>query len=96
MNAPVNIVYPINGESYPKADLGENCKVKSAYVSASFSTSCSGGPRQVSWGFDKTTLGKAKFYDQMTVQLVWKLPAGGHTFWVRSSCGEQTVKFKVG
>lgn len=96
MNAPVNIVYPISGESYPKANLAGKCKVKSAYVTASFSTTCSGGPRKVSWGFDNKTLGKARFYDQMSVQLVWKLAAGTHIFWVRSSCGKQKVKFKVG
>jgi hypothetical protein len=94
MNAPVNIVYPIKGEHYPKSDPG--CKIKSAYITASFSTTCQGGPRTVSWGFDGTTIGRARFYDQFTAQFVHKLPAGPHTFWVKSSCGEERVEFVVG
>jgi hypothetical protein len=26
---------------------------------------------------------------------VWKLPKGNHTFWVKSACGENAVKFKI-
>lgn len=93
MNAPVNIVYPIDGETYPKVDpLGGH---KSAYITFSFSTTCSGGPRQVTWGVDRTQLGQARYYDQFTSQFVWKLPKGAHRFWVKSSCGEETVSFKV-
>lgn len=93
MNAPVNIVYPINGETYPKTDPGGGHK--SAYLAFSFSTTCPGGPNPVEWGVDGDSLGKATFYDQLSAQFVWKLPAGDHRFWVKSECGEETVKFKV-
>ena len=46
----VNIVYPINGETYPKTD--PHCDVKSAYFAASFGVTCTGGPHTVKWGFD--------------------------------------------
>lgn len=92
--SPVNIVYPINGATYPISD--PDCKVKSAYFTASFSTTCAGGPHDVTWGFDSTTLGNAKFYDQYSAQFTWKLPAGTHTFWVKSSCGHGEVKFNIG
>ena len=93
MNAPVNIVYPINGETYPKVDPQGGHK--SAYLAFSFSTTCSGGPHDVHWGVDATDLGKATFYDQFSAQFVWKLPEGSHVFWVRSSCGDDKVEFKV-
>jgi len=35
MNAPVNIVYPIHGEAFPKID--PRPKLESAYVTFSFS-----------------------------------------------------------
>lgn len=90
----VNIVYPINGETLPKTDPA--CKIKSAYFAASFSVTCGGGPGTVSWGFDKSTLGKASFYDEFSSQFVWKLPTGAHTFWVESTCGKNAVKFNIG
>lgn len=93
MNAPVNIVYPINGETYPKVDpMGGH---KSAYVTFSFSTTCSGGSHDVKWGLDDDTLGGARFYDQFSAQFVWKLPEGTHVFWVQSDCGEDRVEFRV-
>ena len=91
---PVNIVYPINGASYPITD--PNCQLNSAYFTASFSTTCSGGPQSVEWGFNDDTLGEAKFYDQFTSQFTWKLPAGTHIFWVRSDCGQEHVEFRIG
>ena len=94
MNQPVNIVYPIDGATYPIVDPA--CKVQSAYFNASFSTTCPGGPHNVVWGFDATTLGDAKFYDQLTCQFTWKLPAGKHTFWVKSGCGSEQVSFQIG
>lgn len=93
MNAPVNIVYPVNGETYPKADPPGGHQ--SAYLAFSFSTTCPGGPASVEWGVDDQSLGKATYYDELSSQFVWKLAAGTHTFWVRSSCGEETVKFRV-
>ncbi|MEK6406107.1 MAG: hypothetical protein AABN34_04000 [Acidobacteriota bacterium] len=92
--SPVNIVYPINGATYPISD--PDCKVKSAYFTASFSTTCAGGPHAVKWGFGTVTLGDAKFYDQFSGQFTWKLPAGAHNFWVKSDCGQADVKFKIG
>ena len=92
--SPVNIVYPIDGGTYPIIDA--DCKVKSAYFTASFGVTCAGGPRSVKWGVDGTSLGSAKFYDQFSAQFTWKLPAGSHTFFVDSSCGSGKVKFKIG
>lgn len=91
--SPVNIVYPIDGASYPIVDA--DCKVKSAYFTASFGVTCAGGPRSVKWGVNSTSLGSAKFYDQFSAQFTWKLPAGTHSFWVESSCGNAKVKFKI-
>jgi hypothetical protein len=94
--APVNIVYPIDGATYPIVDVTPHGTVHSAYITASFGTTCSGGEHVVEWGFDSTTIGEGRFYDQMSVQLVQKLPAGTHTFWVASSCGKEEVKFEIG
>jgi hypothetical protein len=90
----VNIVYPIQGEKFPKIDPA--CKIKSAYFTASFSVTCSGGPHKVAWGFDGKTLGKASFYDQFSAQFTWKLPAGSHTFHVESDCGANKIAFDIG
>ncbi|MBN2536480.1 MAG: hypothetical protein JXB88_26585 [Spirochaetales bacterium] len=96
MNAGVNIVYPIKGKSFPVIDPAVT-KLKSAYITASFSTTCDGGGHKVEWGFDNTSLGSGQFYDQMSVQLVWKLPEGKHTFWVKTGrCGKEEVPFIVG
>jgi len=91
--SPVNIVYPIQGGIYPITDPA--FKHKSAYLSASFSTTCVGGPHHVKWGFDKDSLGEATFYDQLSAQFTWKLPAGSHVFWVESDCGKGQVEFKI-
>jgi len=92
----VNIVYPINGASYPFIDPAPG-GLKSAYFTASFSVTCGGGGHKVEWGFDNTpALGKAKFYDQTSIQFVHKLPGGSHVFWVKSDCGENRVKFRIG
>ncbi len=90
---PVNIVYPIDGANYPIQDA--TCKPLSAYFTASFSCTCAGGAHTVEWGFDSSTLAKAEFYDQFSSQFVWKLPAGGHNFWVKADCGSATVKFTI-
>jgi len=96
MQSPVNIVYPIDGGTYPIVDITPHGTVRSAYITASFGTTCGGGPRSVKWGFDGRTLGKGSFYDQMSVQLTHKLPAGTHTFWAESDCGSAKVKFTIG
>ena len=92
----VNIVYPINGGSYPITDPAPG-SLRSAYITASFGVTCTGGPWDVKWGFDTTTIGSTKIYDQMSEQQVWKLPGGSHVFWVNASkCGKEEVKFSVG
>jgi hypothetical protein len=92
----VNIVYPINGAIYPMTDPASGV-LKSAYFTASFSVTCGGGGHKVEWGFDNApALGKAMFYDQTSIQFVHKLPGGSHLFWVKSDCGENRVKFRIG
>jgi hypothetical protein len=95
----VNIVYPIDGGTYPITDPGPG-GLGSAYFASSFSVKCGGGPGTVEWGFNASAaLGSARFYDQTSVQFVHKLPGGAHYFWVRSDCGrvrEGTVKFRIG
>jgi hypothetical protein len=93
--APVNIVYPINGGVYPITNPAPG-PLLSAYFTSSFSVTCPGGPWAVRWGFDSTTVGSANFYDQFTSQFVHKLPGGTHVFWVVSDCGDERVKFDIG
>ena len=93
--APVNIVYPINGGVYPITDPAPGA-LKSAYFTSSFSVTCQGGQHDVKWGFDGTTVGNSTFYDQFSAQFVHKLPGGDHVFWVTSDCGESKVKFRIG
>lgn len=58
---------------------------------------CSGGSHGIKWGVDPDTLGSSEFYDQTSVQQVWKLPGGSHYFWVDAGrCGKEKVKFTVG
>lgn len=91
----VNIVYPINGTTYPITDPVPG-PLNSAYFTASFSVTCS-GDHKVEWGFDgSSAIGSATFYDQTGVQFVHKLPGGSHVFWVKSNCGENRVKFQIG
>ncbi len=94
MSIPVNIVYPIDGGKYPIVDPAG--KVLSAYLTASFGTTCAGGPHDVQWGFDQAPIGSAQFYDQFSAQFTWKLPAGNHVFWVKSDCGSDKVSFTIG
>lgn len=92
----VNIVYPINGATYPITDPGPGA-LKSAYFTSSFSVTCKGGPHKVQWGFDKmAALGTSSFYDQTSVQFVHKLPGGAHLFWVKADCAENRVEFRLG
>lgn len=93
--APVNIVYPISGGTYPIADPAPG-PLLSAYFTSSFSVTCDGGQHTVEWGFDGTSVGSATFYDQFSAQFVHKLPGGTHIFWVQSSCGDSRVKFDIG
>ena len=92
----VNIVYPINGATYPITDPAPG-PLSSAYFTASFSVTCAGGAHKVQWGFDSSAaLGSSTFYDQTSVQFVHKLLGGSHVFWVKSDCGENRVKFTIG
>lgn len=92
----VNIIYPIDGGSYPITGPAVGA-LNSAYITLSFGVSCAGGPHTVKWGVDGNTLGTSEFYDQTTVQQVWKLPGGVHEFWVDAGrCGKESVKFSVG
>lgn len=90
---PVNIVYPINGGTYP---VGGGAATGGAeYIEASFGVTCSGGPHNVRWGFNGGSVGSAEFYDQISVQQTYKLPAGVNTFTVQSDCGNDRVWFRV-
>jgi hypothetical protein len=92
----VNIVYPINGATYPITDPSPG-KLNSAYFTSSFSVTCGGGSHNVKWGFDGgPAVGSSTFYDQTSIQFVHKLPGGSHVFWVKSDCGENKVKFAIG
>jgi hypothetical protein len=92
----VNIVYPIDGGTYPITDPGPGV-LRSAYFTSSFSVTCSGGPHKVEWGFDRMApVGSSTFYDMTSVQFVEKLPGGTHVFWVKSDCAENRVKFRLG
>ena len=82
-NAPVNIVYPIQRDTYAN------------YVTFEFSTTCPGGPNDVKWALDGTGLGSGEFYDTFNAQFQHKLPPGWHVFEVFSSCGQDAVKFFV-
>ncbi len=92
----VTIVYPIHGETYPNADMQNECKVYSYYQTFSFSVTCSGGSYDVKWGVDNTTFGNSIFYDQVSKQFTYKLPNGTHVFWVDAgSCGEEKIEFEI-
>jgi len=55
-----------------------------------------GGSDDVEWGIDDLALGKTKYYDMISVQFIFKLPGGKHTFGVKSGGMSKTVKFKIG
>lgn len=93
MNAPVNIVYPIQNESFPKTD--SQSTPNSANVAFNFSVTKSGGSYNVEWGVDNQTLGQATYYDMFSTQFIWKLPSGKHEFWVRGDSGSDSVTFNV-
>jgi hypothetical protein len=92
----VQIIYPLNGMRYPITDPPPG-RLRSAYVPISFGVINTGGPHRIQWGFDKTPiLGTMRCYNQATVQQVYKLPGGPHTFWVKTDGGNAVVKFRVG
>jgi hypothetical protein len=93
---PVNIVYPINGGVYPIVNP-PTPPLTMAYIPVSFSATCVGGPHPLQWSFDGAPpLGNTQFYDEASVQFVYKLPGGFHTLQVQSDCGFSQVQFRVG
>jgi len=93
--APVNIVYPIDGGTYPITNPAPGV-LDSHYFTSSFSVTCD-GDHTVKWGFDSTTVGGAAFYDMFSAQFVYKLGGGTHIFWVDAGgCGYSQVKFRIG
>lgn len=94
--APVNIIYPIHGETYPPSDPAPPA-LHSLYFPASFSVTCS-GDHTVTWGFDSgPAIGSALFYDTFSGHQVFKLAGGNHLFWVDvPGCGYSEVKFRIG
>ena len=96
--AEVTIIYPFDGAKHPKAFPGPH-QIDSYYLPISFAVTCEGRPHNVKWGInDNEELGNASFYDQITVQQIFKLPVGGHFIRVETddrSCGSQVFKFQV-
>ncbi len=91
----VNIVYPINGATYPITAPGPGV-LNSAFFTSSFSVTCPGA-HTVKWGFDGLApVGSSTFYDQTSIQFVHKLPGGNHLFWVKADCAENKVQFRLG
>lgn len=90
----INIVYPINGATYPVTNPATGA-LASHYFTSSFSVTHSGDD-DVEWGFDDFTLGKTRFYDMFSLQFVYKLPGGKHKLWVKSGEVTKEVKFKIG
>ena len=85
----VNIAYPLNGGRY---------KISPAYplLTISFSVTCKDlEDRNVKWGYNKETLGSAKFRGQFSLQFLQKFSKGVSVIWVKSDCGENKVKIEV-
>jgi len=85
----VNIAYPLNGGSY---------KISPDYpfLTISFSVTCKDfKDRNVEWGYNSETLGKAKFRGQISLQFLQKFSEGVWLIWVESDCGKNKVKIKV-
>jgi hypothetical protein len=83
--APVNIAYPLNGST-----------VTNNFYS-SFTVNCRAGvPSKAIWYLDGAMVGYTYFYDTAGVHFAYKLPSGGHTLKVTTSCGgSDGVAFKV-
>lgn len=85
----VNIAYPLNGGGY---------KISPAYpiLPISFSVTCKGlEDHNVKWGYNRETLGQAKFRGTIGVHFLQKFSEGEWLVWVTSDCGKNEVKFKV-
>jgi hypothetical protein len=100
MPTPVNIVYPINGDTYPiTTPPVPPGSAAFAEVTASFSATrpvgVPNGPHNVTWDFDGVAVGGANFFDQVTVQFVYQLAAGPHQFTVNAPWASDTVSFSV-
>src|SRR5262249_60385518 len=74
--APVNIVYPINGGIYPITRPAPGPPA-SAYFTSSFSVTCSGGAPNVQGGFDAGPAGGASAFSDPTPPPFRPNAAGG-------------------
>ena len=96
--ADVHIIYPFDGASHPKIFPGPS-KIDSYYLPISIAVTCEGGPHRVNWKIDDEELGSASFYDQITVQQIFKVGVGGHVFRVETDdqrlCGSKVIKLLV-
>lgn len=96
-NADVKIVYPFAGDTVPKTDPPA-MNLITYYVPISFVVICPGGPHRVQWVINNESRGEASFFDQMSVQYIQKLEAGGHHLKVETdntNCGMDEIKFIV-
>ena len=87
-NAPVNIAFPLIGASLNHLDP----------VYFSFTTTCPIGtaPSFVKWAVSSSTAaGNTTFCGTAGVHFAYMLPPGIYTFTASSSCGVDTVQFKV-
>ena len=97
VRADVKIVYPFAGDTVPKTDPAA-MNLSSYYVPISFVVICPGGPHKLEWIINNETKGEASFYDQMSVQYIQKLEAGGHHLKVETdnvNCSMDEIKFIV-
>jgi hypothetical protein len=90
-----HIVYPIDSANYPVITPPSGGAIAAAFVTFSFSVTCSDNPVNVQWDIDGNQVGSATCYDQMSVQFVYDVAAGQHKFTVQSTCGADSVQFSV-
>ena len=85
----VNIAYPLNGKTYTISPTYP-------FLTISFSVTCKDlEDHNVKWGYNKETLGNAKFRGQISIQFLQKFSQGAWVIWVASDCGKNEVKIKV-
>ncbi len=90
--ALVEIVSPIDGESYPRTGT---TNAGAAFVPFSIATRCPSSDYTFKWGVDGDTLGSAAFYDQGTIQFSMKVPVGSHEVWGSTNCADGQAAFEV-
>ena len=79
--AKLNIIYPINGASYPFGDSRIDKLIQMVRIPFSFCSTLAEGPHKIEWGFDNDTVGSGTFCDQIAVHGVYRLMSGWHKFW---------------